>query len=366
MSESFESKFFKAVASGVVTFFAIFGNLLVVAAVWLIPRMKTVTNYLIVNMAVADFLYILVVMPPFYIEIFELHKWAMGSYGRGVYFCKVVNFGQYFFASVSVLTLAAIAADRFFAIVLPLRRVFTKKAFYYIIPAIWMVATAVAAPIIYAYKFKELEVGFPFCDEDWSPAFENHKASLIYSVMLFVIVYCVPFLAITIMYTIICRRLWKRKILNNRHKRQYQKAIESRKKVVKMLITVVIAFVVCWLPVQVTTFIWETNEDITIPSSVYFVCMFLMRAHACTSPFVYAIFSENYRWGFKVALTSCCYGRKFRFRASPTLLRSTNMTMTSRRSFQLRAISRDETPDDEDDCENCEKTIMTSCLKTKW
>lgn len=364
--ESMESKIVKTIASALVTFFAIFGNILVIAAVLLIPRMKTVTNYLIVNMAVADLLYILVIMPPFFAQIFELHNWTMENHGRRVYFCKIANFGQYFLATVSVLTLAAIAADRFFAIVLPLRKVFTKQAFYYIIPVIWVIASAVAAPVLYAYKIKGMEEGLHSCEEDWTPAFDDNRASIVYSSILFTVVYCVPFLSITVMYTIICRRLWKRKILNTRHKRQYQKAIESRKKVVKMLITVVIAFVVCWLPVQVTTFVWEADQNIIFPTSVYFVCMFLMRAHACTSPFVYAIFSENYRRGFKVALTCCCYGRKFGLRAQPSLLKSTNMTMTSRRSFQLRVISREETPDDEDDCDNCEKTIMVNCLKTKW
>ena len=363
--ESMESKIIKAIASALVAFFAIFGNVLVIASVLLIPRMKTVTNFLIVNMAVADLLYILVVMPPFFVEIFQFYDWAMEYYSRGVYFCKITNFGQYVFATVSVLTLAAIAADRFFAIVLPLRKVFTKQAFYYIIPVIWVIASAVAAPVLHAYKVKEIEGGLS-CEEDWSPAFDRQKASIIYSAILFAVVYCVPFLIITVMYAIICRRLWKRKILNTRHKRQYQKAIESRKKVVKMLITVVVAFIICWLPVQVTTFVWEANQTLEIPYTVTFICMFLMRAHACTSPFVYAIFSENYRRGFKVALTCCCYGRKLGFRQKPSLLRSTKMTMTSRRSVQLRVISREETPDDEDICDSCEKKMIANGHKTKW
>jgi hypothetical protein len=307
--ESVESKVAKVIASAIVTFLAVFGNCLVITAVVQNHKIRTVTNYLIVNMAVADLFYILVVMPPLYLQIFDYYDWAMGSYARGVYFCKVVHFCQYLFVVVSVLTLTAIAADRFFAIVLPLRRIVTKQAFYVIIPVIWFVASGVAAPVIYAQKIKNHN-GLLSCEEDWSPAFETTQASRVYSAMLFAIAYCVPFLAVTVMYTIICRRLWKRKIPGELNVKLNKAIVESRKKVVKMLIAVLIAFIVCWLPVQVTTFLWEYQPSLSIPPYVYFTCNFLMRAHASITPCIYAVFSENYRVGFKNALTYCCQSEK--------------------------------------------------------
>ncbi|XP_031552163.1 RYamide receptor-like [Actinia tenebrosa] len=304
--ESVESKIAKAVAFGIVFLVAVLGNFLVIVAVIQNQRIHTVINYLIVNMAIADLLYIIMVMPPMYIEIFNYYDWAMGTYARGVYFCKVVHFCHYLFVVVSVLTLAAIAVDRFCAIVLPLKRIVTKQVFYVIIPVIWLVASGMAAPVFYAQKIIENSKGFLSCEEDWSPAFETRKASRVYSAMLFAIAYCVPFLAITIMYTMICRKLWMRKIPGERDAKSRKGIVESRKKVVKMLIAVVIAFVVCWLPVQVTTFMWEYKEhSLSIPPFVYFTCKFLMRAHASVSPCMYAAFNENYRTGFKKALTCC-------------------------------------------------------------
>lgn len=313
IDESEGSKIAKAVASAIVALIAVLGNCLVIVAVIQNQKIQTVINYLIVNMAVADLLYIIIVMPPMYIEIFHYYDWAMGTYVRGVYFCKVVHFCQYLFVVVSVLTLAAIAVDRFCAIVLPLKRIVTKQVFYVTIPIIWLVASGVAAPVFYAQKILKDSGGLLSCEEDWSPAFDTGQASRVYSAMLFAIAYCVPFLAITIMYTMIFRRLWMRKIPGERDAKSRKGILDSRKKVVKMLIAVVIAFVVCWLPVQVTTFLWEYEPSLSIPPYVYFTCNFLMRAHASVSPCMYAAFSENYRRGFKKALTCCRKQKRYNY-----------------------------------------------------
>ncbi|KAK3729133.1 hypothetical protein QZH41_001128 [Actinostola sp. cb2023] len=333
-------KVLKAIGSGLVTFLAIFGNVLVISAVWLVPRMKTVTNYLIINMSVSDVLYIIIAMPPLYIEIFDLHQWVSSSYGQAVYLCKVPNASQYLLITASVLTLACIAADRFFAIILPLRKVFTTKVFHVIVPVIWIIAAGVGAPALYAFKVV-YEEGFGFfCVEDWTPSFDTNTASVVYTAVLFSVAYFVPFLSITVMYTIICRRLWTRKILKKRHKKQYQKALESRKKVVKMLITVVVAFTICWLPFQIATFVWHSG--INISNTADFICKLLMRVHTCTSPIIYAVFSENYRRGFKMALKCYCYRKKSRSKGMRK--QSLRMTLSTRRSYHPK--SRDNTADD--------------------
>ncbi|XP_020902804.1 RYamide receptor-like isoform X1 [Exaiptasia diaphana] len=307
MVESPESKIMKAVAISIVGLVAVVGNCLVMAAVFQSTKLQTVTNYLIVNMAVSDLLYIIIALPPFYFDLFELYEWTFSTHINRVYFCKIVHFGQYSLPTVSVLTLATIAVDRFFAIAIPLRRIFTKKAFYIIATAIWLIGAAVASPMFYAQKIKYDDMsGHYYCDEDWSPAFEDTRlASRIYTLLLFSVVYCVPFMAMTIMYTIICKKLWKRKIPGEQNETNNKTLTESRKKVVKMLIVVLIAFIVCWLPIQIISFVWE-YAGVDIPLVVYFICGFLIRTHASLSPCIYAIFSANYRAGFKKALCYCC------------------------------------------------------------
>ena len=64
------------------------GNFLVCLAVWRNHHMRTVTNYFIVNLAIADFLVILVCLPPTVLgDVTE--TWFMGKI-----MCKIVKYFQ--------------------------------------------------------------------------------------------------------------------------------------------------------------------------------------------------------------------------------------------------------------------------------
>lgn len=64
------------------------GNFLVCFAVWRNQHMRTVTNYFIVNLAVADFLVILICLPPT-VLVDTTETWYMGSV-----MCKIVHYMQ--------------------------------------------------------------------------------------------------------------------------------------------------------------------------------------------------------------------------------------------------------------------------------
>lgn len=64
------------------------GNFLVIFSVWRNEHMHTVTNYFIVNLSVADFLVILICLPPTVLgDVTE--TWFMGSI-----MCKIVQYFQ--------------------------------------------------------------------------------------------------------------------------------------------------------------------------------------------------------------------------------------------------------------------------------
>lgn len=329
---------FQAIASSLVMIASLFGNTLVICVVLQSCRMRTVTNYLIVNMACADMLYTIVAMPPLFVSIFNCYAWALATRGRGIYFCKVVNFAQYMLVPVSVLTLAAIAFDRFFAILMPLKRIINKRVFYWILLVIWITSLAVATPTLYSLRVIESNGGLS-CDENWAPAFDNETAPMIYMLVLFSVMLCLPLCVITVLYTIICRHLFLTKPPGETEREESKSLIRrrnSRKKVVKMLITVVVIFIVSWLPLQIANFIYYFDKSVIhIPEQVYFSCEFLMRSSCALNPAVYAIFSENYRQGFKKVLVKCCcFGRMSNFirknssysssrqQTVPTILRS--------------------------------------------
>lgn len=72
----------------VVFIFGLVGNCLVCFAVWKNNHLKTVTNYFLVNLAIADFSVILICLPPTFIHD------IMESWFLGLAMCKIVVYLQ--------------------------------------------------------------------------------------------------------------------------------------------------------------------------------------------------------------------------------------------------------------------------------
>lgn len=82
------------------------GNLIVIWIVLAHKRMRTVTNYFLVNLAIADFLISILNMPFTFLFLVYQDWWF------GTFFCKFSCFISPCTISVSVLTFMAIAIDR--------------------------------------------------------------------------------------------------------------------------------------------------------------------------------------------------------------------------------------------------------------
>lgn len=101
---------------------ALLGNGIVCYVVRSTPRMRTVTNILIVNLAVGDILMTVFCVPFSFVSILVLAYWPFGAA-----MCYLVNFSQAVSVLVSAYTLVAISVDRYMAIMWPLRPRITKR-----------------------------------------------------------------------------------------------------------------------------------------------------------------------------------------------------------------------------------------------
>lgn len=102
--------------------FALLGNGIVCYIVCSTPRMRTVTNYFIVNLAVGDILMSLFCVPFSFFPTILLQYWPFG-----IWLCYLVNYSQAISVLVSAYTLVAISIDRYLAILWPLRPRITKR-----------------------------------------------------------------------------------------------------------------------------------------------------------------------------------------------------------------------------------------------
>ncbi|RWS27986.1 neuropeptide Y receptor-like protein 2 [Leptotrombidium deliense] len=74
---------------------------------------------------------------------------------------------------------------------------------------------------------------------------------------------------------------------------------------VKMMITCVIAFTLCWLPFNTFIVVGDQYPEIYVYSSilyVWFACHWLAMSHACYNPIIYCWMNSRFRSGFKYVL----------------------------------------------------------------
>lgn len=193
MMQDPELKWLRLVFYSIICVVGTIGNALVILA-YRNPRMRSVTNLFIANLGVAD-LTVTLINVPFSVTYPTLGHWPFGNV-----LCKVVPFilGVTLFSSVG--TLMAIAADRYRAIVHPLLpRIRTRHALM-IIAAIWTVAFIYPIPLIVYQKYQP-------ADRSCSEAWPSQSDQEIYTVMIFVSLYLIPLIVISVLYFLICHNL---------------------------------------------------------------------------------------------------------------------------------------------------------------
>ncbi|XP_047103610.1 tachykinin-like peptides receptor 86C [Schistocerca piceifrons] len=129
----------------------LYGTMLLVAAagnatvIWIVlahRRMRTVTNYFLVNLSVADLLMALLNCA------FNFAFMLNSDWPFGVVYCSVNNFVANVTVSSSAFTLAAISLDRYMAIVKPLQHRMTRRRALLALLAVWMASALLAAPCL--------------------------------------------------------------------------------------------------------------------------------------------------------------------------------------------------------------------------
>ena len=139
-----------SILAAIIMLIAAAGNIIVIWIVLTNPRMRTVTNYFLLNLAVADTMIATIDMPSMFTYIVT-DNWPFGLVG-----CKIAKFVANLSAVASILSLMAVTVDRFRAIVHPLLPRLPKRVIIGSVISIWIVAAAWTSPRFFfagLYKF---------------------------------------------------------------------------------------------------------------------------------------------------------------------------------------------------------------------
>jgi hypothetical protein len=267
------------------------GNSMVCVIILRRKTMKTVTNYFILNLAMAD-LALTCICIPFDIPVQEMnYVWPYGSF-----MCKILYPLQTLALFASIYTLTAVSLTRYWAIVHPLRRQLTVCKAKLLIVFIWLFSIIPVCPYIIILRHSENS-----CDESW----EHPQTRKVYTAFLFTTQYVLPLIIIATAYVSIACELRKREFVTECLRRQQ---LEETRKIVRMLVVVTVLFAACMLPNNIM-WMWldfgQADQHFKYFWEVVAFSNILTFANSAANPLCYTMLNENYRKEFKAALTFC-------------------------------------------------------------
>ena len=172
------------------------GNVLVIYVIVSNAHMRSVTNLLLLNLAVADIAFLLISVP------FNAYKSVAVAWPFGNLVCQLVQFSLYVSAYVTIYTLVAVSALRYLVIV----RSATAAAYCRdrrcagaFVAALWLATMGLNVPTLLAHTTKTV-YQYTYCG-----IIESAIGPLF--VTFFVVGYALPLLIICVLYVLIVRYL---------------------------------------------------------------------------------------------------------------------------------------------------------------
>ena len=266
---------------------SLLGNSVIIHIIRTNSSMKTTINHLILNQACADLL----------ISLLEfMNAVHYNSYSRlwfgglmGAITCKIFLTSLFVLPYFSIWILVVISVDRFYAVTRPLQGSPISRHLKKVILMLWTWSLFSSTSFFLHASVEKRNGTTTYCDTEiplhtWA---QFNAFALAFNVFL-------PLLVIAILYIIICVKLWLREVPGegtSQNQRQAE-AIETARKVTRMMIAVVVLFLLCWLPFLVTMALRLSGF---VEYKALLFPIWLTVAYSGLNPYVYFAFSANFR-----------------------------------------------------------------------
>ncbi|XP_031616773.1 octopamine receptor beta-1R-like isoform X1 [Contarinia nasturtii] len=305
---------------------AIFGNMLVIVSVMQHRKLRVITNYFVVSLAMADMLVALCAMS-FNASVEFSGRWLFGSF-----VCDLWNSFDVYFSTTSILHLCCISVDRYYAIVQPLDYplIMTYTRVVCMLVIVWLFPALLSfVPIFLGWYTTEAQ----YLYLRKYPHICEFKVNKFYSIISSSVSFWIPGIVMILMYYKIYkeadrqeRLLYRSKVaalLLEKHlqingiavQRQSIHQVEPcaitkmrrEKKAARTLGIIMSAFLACWLPF----FLWYNisslcGEACQTPRSVVTIVFWIGYFNSALNPVIYAYFNREFRYAFQRTLKNCC------------------------------------------------------------
>ncbi|KAH8367290.1 hypothetical protein KR200_010772 [Drosophila serrata] len=300
---------------GIIGFAGLLGNGLVILVVVANQQMRSTTNLLIINLAVSDILFVIFCVP-FTATDYVLPEWPFGNV-----WCKFVQYMIVVTCHCSVYTLVLMSFDRFLAVVHPVTSMSlrTERNATLAIMCAWITIVTTAIPVALSHSVRIYQYHgnagtacvFSTEEEVWS--------LVGFQVSFFLSSYVAPLTLICFLYIGMLARLWK-------SAPGCKPSAESRKgkrRVTRMVVVVVLAFAICWLPIHVILVLkaLDLYGASHLSVIIQIISHVVAYTNSCINPILYAFLSDNFRKAFRKVVWCG---------SPPPLMTNQQMTKTTR------------------------------------
>nr|AAI57737.1 P2ry4 protein [Xenopus laevis] len=264
-----------------------------IAAMWIfIAKMRpwNPTTVYMFNLALSDTLYVLS-LPTLVYYYADKNNWPFGEV-----LCKLVRFLFYANLYSSILFLTCISVHRYRGVCHPitsLRRMNAKHA-YVICALVWLSVTLCLVPNL-IFVTVSPKVKNTICHDTTRP--EDFARYVEYSTAIMCLLFGIPCLIIAGCYGLMTRELMKPIVSGN------QQTLPSyKKRSIKTIIFVMIAFAICFMPFHITRTLYYYARllgikcyALNVINVTYKVTRPLASANSCIDPILYFLANDRYR-----------------------------------------------------------------------
>ncbi|XP_068944453.1 C-C chemokine receptor type 9 [Petaurus breviceps papuanus] len=260
------------------------GNSLVIVMYWYCTRVKTMTDMFLLNLAIADLLFLLTL--PFW-AIDASSQWKFGTN-----MCKVVNATYKMNFYSYVMLIMCISIDRYIVIAQAMKaHRWRQKCLLYskmVCSAIWVMSIILCIPE-YLYSQSKMHSGTAICTMVYPD--DDNRLKAILSMLKFIMGFFIPVTVMASCYTIVIHTLMQAK-KSNKHK------------ALKVTILVLTVFVLSQFPYNIIVLVQTIDAyrmfiidcDISTYIDIGFqVTQTIAYFHSCLNPFLYVFVGEKFR-----------------------------------------------------------------------
>ncbi|XP_048830047.1 B2 bradykinin receptor-like [Brienomyrus brachyistius] len=280
------------------------GNVFVLAVFSLHRKACTVAEFYLGNLAAAD-LVLLSCLPFWAVNVANGFNWQFGTI-----MCRLVNMGVIINMYCSIYFLVLVSTDRYVALVHAMSLGRMRRILYARLSslAVWALGIIMSIPVL---KFRTVEYYPEYNVNACYLKYPSLDVELICDILLIIIGFLIPFSVISYCTCKIIQTLKNQKI-------RKLSAVNREKKATILVLCVLFAFVLCWIPFHSVTFLHvllrfnilvgcEIENILEISNQVF---TYLAFSNSVLNPVLYVIVGKNFRRKVKKLSEQMSLGRK--------------------------------------------------------